>query len=56
MANPGFEIVALAASAGGLHAITEVATRSNSRPRVLAMEWLDPPYTAGHWVPDLGEF
>jgi iron complex transport system substrate-binding protein len=23
------------------------------RPRVFAMEWLDPPYTAGHWVPEM---
>ena len=22
-------------------------------PRVLCLEWLDPPYLAGHWVPDL---
>jgi iron complex transport system substrate-binding protein len=23
------------------------------RPRVLCIEWLDPPYLAGHWVPEL---
>ena len=23
-----------------------------SPPRVLALEWLDPPYAAGHWVPE----
>jgi iron complex transport system substrate-binding protein len=23
------------------------------RPRVLALEWSDPPYTGGHWVPDM---
>jgi iron complex transport system substrate-binding protein len=23
------------------------------RPRVLVVEWVDPPFTAGHWVPDL---
>jgi iron complex transport system substrate-binding protein len=23
------------------------------RPRVLVVEWLDPPYVAGHWVPEL---
>ena len=22
------------------------------RPRVLALEWLDPPFTGGHWVPE----
>ena len=25
------------------------------RPRVLCMEWLDPPFTAGHWVPEMVE-
>jgi len=23
------------------------------RPRVIALEWLDPPYMPGHWVPEL---
>jgi iron complex transport system substrate-binding protein len=23
------------------------------RPRVLAMEWLDPPFAGGHWVPEM---
>lgn len=25
------------------------------RPRVLALEWLDPPFVPGHWVPELVE-
>jgi iron complex transport system substrate-binding protein len=25
------------------------------RPRVLALEWLDPPFAPGHWVPELIE-
>jgi iron complex transport system substrate-binding protein len=25
------------------------------RPRVLAVEWLDPPYAPGHWVPEMVE-
>ena len=25
------------------------------RPRVICLEWLDPPYLAGHWVPELVE-
>jgi iron complex transport system substrate-binding protein len=30
------------------------ARRAGShRPRLLCLEWLDPPFTAGHWVPDL---
>jgi iron complex transport system substrate-binding protein len=26
-----------------------------ARPRVLCLEWLDPPYAAGHWVPEMVE-
>jgi iron complex transport system substrate-binding protein len=26
-----------------------------TRPRVLALEWLDPPYVGGHWVPQMVE-
>jgi iron complex transport system substrate-binding protein len=29
--------------------------RGLPRPRVFCMEWLDPPYTAGHWVPEMVE-
>ncbi len=25
------------------------------RPRVLVLEWTDPPYSPGHWIPDLVE-
>jgi iron complex transport system substrate-binding protein len=30
--------------------------RDRSVPRVLALEWLDPPYMPGHWVPELVAF
>jgi iron complex transport system substrate-binding protein len=30
-----------------------VATRDVRRPRVVALEWLDPPFAAGHWTPQL---
>ncbi len=30
-----------------------VATRNVRRPRVVALEWLDPPFVAGHWTPQL---
>ncbi|HEX3690698.1 MAG TPA: cobalamin-binding protein [Solirubrobacteraceae bacterium] len=33
--------------------LTRTAAR---RPRVVALEWLDPPFTAGHWTPQLIEF
>lgn len=37
------------------HRIEAVRERvaGRPRPRVLALEWLDPPYVPGHWVPEL---
>jgi iron complex transport system substrate-binding protein len=29
------------------------AVAHGPRPRVAVVEWVDPPFTAGHWVPDL---
>ncbi|MFF5228795.1 cobalamin-binding protein [Dactylosporangium sp. NPDC000521] len=59
-------IVAVAARAGvpdraarlvaGLRARLDAvaaAVAGRPRPRVLVVEWVDPPFTAGHWVPDL---
>ena len=40
----------------GLRArLAAVAARvaGRPRPRVAMIEWVDPPFTAGHWVPDL---
>ena len=31
-------------------------TRGTRRPRVVALEWLDPPFAAGHWTPQLIEY
>ena len=36
--------------------IDQIAVRTQTAsggPRVFAMEWLDPPFTAGHWVPEM---
>ena len=33
--------------------IAAAAKPARRRPRVFAMEWLDPPFTAGHWVPEM---
>src|SRR3984893_12062256 len=33
-----------------------LAVRGAPRPRVAALEWLDPPYAAGHWTPHLIEY
>ncbi len=30
-----------------------IATRNLRRPRVVALEWVDPPFAAGHWTPQL---
>jgi iron complex transport system substrate-binding protein len=29
------------------------AVTGEERPRVVALEWLDPPYAGGHWVPEM---
>ena len=34
-------------------AAVRATVAGRSRPRVLALEWLDPPYVPGHWVPEL---
>ncbi|MCS7313255.1 MAG: cobalamin-binding protein [Acidobacteria bacterium] len=34
---------------------SQVPLESN-RPRVLLLEWLDPPIVAGHWVPEMVEW
>ncbi len=31
----------------------KTAVAGRPRPRVAVVEWVDPPFTAGHWVPDL---
>lgn len=31
------------------------AVAGAERPRVLALEWLDPPFLGGHWVPEMVE-
>jgi iron complex transport system substrate-binding protein len=33
-----------------------LAVRDRRRPRVAALEWLDPVYVAGHWTPQLIEY
>jgi iron complex transport system substrate-binding protein len=30
-----------------------LAVSGQPRPRVAVLEWVEPPFTAGHWVPDL---
>lgn len=33
--------------------VSATAGRARQRPRVVAMEWLDPPFAGGHWVPEM---
>jgi iron complex transport system substrate-binding protein len=33
-----------------------LSVRGTRRPRVVALEWLDPPFAAGHWTPQLIEY
>lgn len=35
--------------------VAESARRRVARPRVACLEWLDPLYSAGHWVPEMVE-
>lgn len=39
---------------GRLDAVA-AAVAGAPRPRVLAIEWLEPPFTPGHWVPEMIE-
>ncbi|MGI8575853.1 MAG: ABC transporter substrate-binding protein [Egibacteraceae bacterium] len=36
-------------------ASVERLTRDRQRPSVIVMEWPDPPWTGGHWVPEMVE-
>ncbi len=38
-----------------IDSVREVSQRKGKLPRVFCMEWLDPPYTAGHWIPEMVE-
>ena len=44
---------ALVAELGARLAAVEQAVAGRPRPRVLVLEWTDPPFLAGHWVPEL---
>ncbi len=34
-------------------AAVRIAVTITNRPRVIALEWLDPPFVGGHWVPEM---
>jgi iron complex transport system substrate-binding protein len=33
--------------------LVEMAVANRPRPRMAILEWTDPPFSSGHWVPDL---
>lgn len=43
----------LESKVAGVHRAVEQAARNATRPRVACLEWLNPPYVAGHWVPEM---
>lgn len=38
-----------------INKVAELANKVDYRPRVFCMEWLEPVYCAGHWVPEMVE-
>ena len=38
-----------------LERVRAALAETQSSPRVFVAEWLEPPYSAGHWVPDMVE-
>jgi iron complex transport system substrate-binding protein len=43
------------ASRARLAEIAATARQAERRPRVFCLEWLDPVYCGGHWVPEMVE-
>lgn len=33
--------------------VEEIAASLTTRPRVVCLEWLEPPFVAGHWLPEM---
>lgn len=40
---------------GRIEAVRSALAGERDRPRVFPMEWLEPPYVGGHWVPEMIE-
>jgi iron complex transport system substrate-binding protein len=50
------QAVSLVRDASGRIDRVRLGVRGARRPRVAALEWLDPPFAAGHWTPQLIEY
>ena len=44
-----------AAAHARLRNVIELTKKAPRRPRVLCLEWIDPYYCCGHWVPEMVE-
>ncbi|KRE61585.1 cobalamin-binding protein [Nostocoides sp. Soil756] len=51
--NRAAEAQALVARCRDRLAAVERAVAGRSRPRVVVLEWTDPPYAPGHWIPEM---
>ncbi len=49
------EAAGLRASLDGRLGAVRAAVEDARRPRLAALEWLDPPFAGGHWVPEMVE-
>jgi len=36
-----------------INRVREALSNERDRPRVFCLEWLEPPYVAGHWIPEM---
>lgn len=39
-----------------IDAVREISATVANRPRVFCLEWYEPPFTGGHWVPQMVEY
>ena len=44
-----------AAAHARLQNVIELTKKEPRRPRVLCLDWIDPYYCCGHWVPEMVE-
>lgn len=39
-----------------IDSVKQKVSNERDKPRVFCLEWLEPPYVAGHWVPEMVEY
>lgn len=50
---PDHAMVAIEKLKKRIDAVAERSRQVKARPRVVLLEWLDPPFSCGHWTPEL---